>query len=801
MAFSAPAFASASLASGQDYWSIQIISGKNPNGFARAQAALESFPEMRLEHRGDLLTLRAGLWTSRSEAQKYLQQARRKFPGAYIRVATYRPELVFGNEGLSVEDASKKLAALRTNVGGLETSADSGLADGGQQMKKTKGVAQQSSDEAIVGNFEIQVLARSITVRAQPSDASEILADMPRGQLTLSDRRIGAWYRIPVAGGKNMGWIRLEPGENGDMSISIREPERALTQEMLAKAEDPKDPSILRARPIGRTVEIAQPVIDPAQVLPPQAWLPRETVAVPDRWRLMQALDFKFPLYDPYNQNPLKGDLPVLDKYLGPGWFFNLGVISDTLFEARRLPTPVAPQTSSRSGSNDLFGQGKSSTFAQNLILSFGLIKGDTTFRPPDYEFRFVPVINYNRSQTNEVRTLRVDPRSGESRTDNFLGVQELFADVHLRNVSERYDFDSVRVGIQPFTSDFRGFLFQDVALGVRFFGNRDNNQWQYNTGWLRRLEKDSNSGLNAVGKKLRNDDVFFANAYHQDFPMLGFTSQAEVIYNRNREAGPDYYDTNGNLIRPAVLGDVRPHNYDVGYFGYSGDGHFGRYAVSTSTYLALGHDTRNPLAQRSQQIRAFFHATEVSRDFDWIRLRGNFLYASGDKNPFDNKSTGFDAILENPQFAGADTSFFIRQGVPLLGGGGVALSGRNGVLPSLRSSKDQGQSNFVNPGLTLLGVGADFDITPKLRILSNISYLRFNETEVLGVLRNQGAPSSELGTDVSAGFQYRPRYSQNIVVNGSIAALLPGKGLRQLYDEGKRGPQYSALLNMLLTF
>ena len=45
-----------------------------------------------------------------------------------------------------------------------------------------------------------------------------------------------------------------------------------------------------------------------------------------------------------------------------------------------------------------------------------------------------------------------------------------------------------------------------------------------------------------------------------------------------------------------------------------------------------------------------------------------------------------------------------------LIGGGGVTLSGRNGVLASLRSSKDQGQSNFVNPGLALLGAGVDIE-------------------------------------------------------------------------------------------
>ena len=31
--------------------------------------------------------------------------------------------------------------------------------------------------------------------------------------------------------------------------------------------------------------------------------------------------------------------------------------------------------------------------------------------------------------------------------------VQELFVDKHLRDVSPRYDFDSIRVGIQPITA------------------------------------------------------------------------------------------------------------------------------------------------------------------------------------------------------------------------------------------------------------------------------------------------------------------------------------------------------------
>ncbi len=232
--------------------------------------------------------------------------------------------------------------------------------------------------------------------------------------------------------------------------------------------------------------------------------------------------------------------------------------MSDTLFELRRVPTGVGPQTSERAQANDVFGRGSQTTFAQNVVLNFALIQGNTTFRPPDYEIRFVPVLNFNVNNVEEVRALRIDPRSGTRRRDQHIGVQELFVDKHLRDVSDRYDFDSVRVGIQPFQSDFRGFLFNDVPLGVRLFGTRANNQWQYNIGAFRRIEKDTNSGLNDIGSRLRDDDVFAFNLYRQDFPVLGFTLQGTVVHNINREDDRNQFDRNGFLVRPAAIGDMR---------------------------------------------------------------------------------------------------------------------------------------------------------------------------------------------------------------------------------------------------
>jgi hypothetical protein len=616
--------------------------------------------------------------------------------------------------------------------------------------------------------------------------------------------------------GSTDGWVQQGTGQYGEQALGVFAP-RAFSADVLQDQPGtgirpsstatpglvPQTPQVQRAIP-GRDTpivprDIAIPVIDPSQVPPPLPNLPRETVAVPDRWRIMQSLGFKFPLFDPYNQNVIKGDLPVLQNTLGPDWFFNLGIIADTLYEQRNFPVPVPPATSSTSGQANIFGDGEQSIFAHNLIVSLSLTKGNTTFKPPDYEFRLTPVFNYTDVRVNEDRLLKIASSSGDVRREGFVGIQEAFVDVHLRNVSDRYDFDSLRVGIQPFISDFRGFLFQDLPMGIRLFGNRNNNIYQYNIGYFKRVEKDTNSGLNDIRQDLRDDDFFVANLYRQDFPFLGFTSQVSYIHNRNDEDGERYFDANGFLARPSSLGDQKPFGYHVDYFGLSGDGHYGRMNITTSTYYATGKTDRHPLAQREQDIDAFFHATELSRDFDWFRLRGSFLYASGDEDPFDGKAEGFDAIFENPQFAGADTSFFIRQNIPLIGGGGVFLSGRNGVLPSLRSSKEQGQSNFINPGLLLVGVGADIDVLPELRLVANLNKLEFDNTNVLGTLRQQRPPSTDLGIDASVGFQYRPFFSQNVVVNGSFAKLLPGKGYKELFPEDK--DPYSFLFNVILSF
>lgn len=561
---------------------------------------------------------------------------------------------------------------------------------------------------------------------------------------------------------------------------------------------------------------------------PPSAFpLMENQLPLPDRWRLIESLGVvKERWFDPYNQNLLKGDRPICiptaeeqaqrraaavpkcatPRFLSlesPDWFVVISAISDTVAEPRTFPIPVGVQTTERPDSSDVFGRTPSTVLSQTFIGSVALIKGMTAFKPPDVEYRVTLAYNLNFVDVPERRVLFVESSKRSRRFDHFLGVQELFFDKHLKNDSDRYDFHSIRLGIQPFQSDFRGFLFNDSQLGVRLFGNRDNNRFQYNLAAFWRLEKDTNSGLNSIAQRPRDDFIFIANVYRQDFPFVGLTSQLTVVANLNREGDNVEIDDNGFPVRPALLGDLRGRNYDAYYLGYSADGRIGRVNVTASFYGVLGQDRNSFFTSQPAKISAGFAAAEASYDVDWLRFRLSALYATGDSDPYNNTEGGFDAIFENPIFGGADTSYWIRQSIPFAGGArAVSINGRNGILNSLRSSKEQGQSNFNNPGTMFLGLGADADLSPQVRLSANINHLWFEDTATLQALRNEGSIPKELGWDLSVAAIWRPKAMQNIVGRLSAAAFLPGRGFRDLFDAKPPASAYvSILANVILSY
>jgi len=559
---------------------------------------------------------------------------------------------------------------------------------------------------------------------------------------------------------------------------------------------------------------------------PPEAF-PTDQIPLPDRWRIMTGLCpakggdqsifdvFKAmrevchsPL-DPYHQNALKGDRPINRAKVpwlpirDDDWFIETNAISDTLIEPRSLPLPTSGAANQGPGATNTFGGDRSLILSQTFLLEASLIKGSTAFKPPEIEYHVALAFNLNYANASNRQILNVDAAKATHRTDGFAALQEAYVDYHLRNVSDRYDFDAVRVGIQPFQADFRGFLFNDQQLGVRLFGNRDDNRVQYNLAMFWRLEKNTNSGLNDVSQAPRKDMVFVANLYRQDFLIPSLTSQITLVYNRNREGNEFYYDSNGFPVRPGLIGDLRGRNYDAIYLGYNADGHIHRVNVTASTYYVFGSDRNNNYTDLPARISAGFAATELSYDRDWMRFRVSGLYATGSSNPSGHVETGFDAIYENPVFAGADTSYWIRQGIPFAGGGrGIFLNQRNGILNDLRTSKDLGQSNFVNPGTVLTGVGADFDLKPTLRLAVNANHLWFAQTESLETLRQQGNIARNIGWDLSSAVTWRPKATQNLVFRLSGAILAPGQGMKDLFGNTNGDTVYFSVLgNAILSF
>src|SRR5205085_5648316 len=184
-----------------------------------------------------------------------------------------------------------------------------------------------------------------------------------------------------------------------------------------------------------------------------------------------------------------------------------------------------------------------------------------TAFKPASQRLKATLIANLNYLRVEENAIVKPDVRRGTTRTNGFLSLQEIWYERKLRDVSPNYDFVSFRAGSQPFTSDFRGFIFSDTNLAFRLFGNYESNRIQYNLAVFDRLEKDTNSGLNIFHQR-RDQQVAIANVYMQDFLRKGYTQEFSI--HLMHDGASLKYDRNGDLVRPAPICDFRRHSIDA---------------------------------------------------------------------------------------------------------------------------------------------------------------------------------------------------------------------------------------------
>jgi hypothetical protein len=596
--------------------------------------------------------------------------------------------------------------------------------------------------------------------------------------------------------------LTLQPNEVVTLEISLVSSGSAGTSSRLPRLPDlgPRSPAAPPV-PAGSYRELRHRLdSDPSYVentssemLPPVADVYN---AVPNRWAFEQPdyrrysqdgeyVYVKPRWYDPFNRNRFKGDEPIWPQLFGQQVFLSLTASAETFFDGRRVPSP-SNVSSARPGSSDFFGNGEQEFVDQTLRFAFDLSHGDASFKPVDWRIRITPEFSLNDLNVRELGIVGPDVRSGTNRFDNHLGLQEGFVEVKLHDLGPNYDFVSARAGIQQFNADFRGFLFVDEQPALRVFGDLHSNRIEYNVAYFHFLEKNSNSGLNSFDR--RHQQVVLGNVYLQDFFFPGYA--AEFIAAWNKDDPSLHYDDNGFLVRPAPVGNVTNqtpgsgpilHGVRVGYFGWLGSGHIHRLNLTHAFYQALGEDTFNPIAGRRVTVNAQMAAAEISYDKDWMRYRVSAFYTSGDASPRDGRARGFDSIADLPNFAGGLFSFWNREGIRLLGSG-VLLTPPGSLIPSLRSSKEEGQANFVNPGIFLASAGADFDMTPKWKGFLNFNYLRFERTEPLELVLFQAPIHHAIGEDAGIGVQYRPPLAENIVLTAGASALQPGQGFKDIY-------------------
>ena len=508
----------------------------------------------------------------------------------------------------------------------------------------------------------------------------------------------------------------------------------------------------------------------PASLVPEVTAPGGEFQALPNRW------NFDWPTYkryadddkqvwvvgrtlDPYNQNKLKGDFPVFGSR---SLFMNTNLQLNTALNPRQVGK----------------GEAQSQFFNNNnFVGSVELFRGDTVFQPKSWAVRGTIVGNINDNTV-----------AGETATQHTYGIEEAFAEKRLAVLNTSFDFVSIRGGMQNFNSDFRGYLFFDNQLGVRLFGNARSNRDQYNVAFFSMRVRDPVSQLHSFDS--RDQTVVIGNYFIQDFAVPGYTAMFNVHVNHDNGVPND------------------PHALQVTYAGFHGDGKWGPWSVSHAFYQAFGTDDDNRVARTLNggnaapvDISAQMAALEVSRDADWLRYRGSLFFASGDDRSDPTKAHGFDSITDNPNIAGGQFMFWDQQNTSVAGlvppnakGPVVSvLSEKFSLYPDLRS-RFTDRSNFVNPGLLVLNGGVDLRMSPKLKVVTNVSYLKFANAEVLRqlVAKNggKGFEDETIGLDISAAAKYRPFLNENMFFVLGFSSLSPKGGFATAL--GSTGSLYS---------
>jgi hypothetical protein len=485
-----------------------------------------------------------------------------------------------------------------------------------------------------------------------------------------------------------------------------------------------------------------------------------------DRWRVLddrgQRL-IKPSILDPYNQNVLKGDIPII----GDNIFFVFNGVFDFILESRNnLDFKGARGTPLVGGA--AFQKSNVVTKAE-FTPSFELFQGDTVFQPKDWSIKIRPSVKSVTGDKNPAAKIKGGFDFEGKRTVDF-GIQEGFAEVKLFEVGEQFDATSVRGGIQNFNSDFLGLVYNDNAHGVRFFSELVQNTYQINVGYFDRFFKDPFAALNT--DKRRKHQVAAVNFIWNDV-VPGFALSPSFQFGHD---------------------EISSHDLRAYYIGLASNGHIGRLVLNPAFYYAFGRTSDNTIDGKVQDISAFMVFVGLAYPVDYFNPRFAFVYASGDRRPRSGTATGFDSINDNINFGGGQNSYFFGEKIQL---GNTTLLRGNSLYPSLRGGNATPQ--FENPGSIIVNLGLDVSLTPHTILEANYNFVSFANTAVLEARQGVSDISRALGYELNLGLTHRPLLNENIILNFGGAVMFPGQGIKDLFRSDST--VYKVLARMILTY
>ena len=464
----------------------------------------------------------------------------------------------------------------------------------------------------------------------------------------------------------------------------------------------------------------------------------------------------------------------------------------------RARSRPPAANSQRNPGETDFFGNPNQFVFRENLSVSFDLFHGDAAFKPVDWRIKVTPIFNVNYLDVEELGVVSPDVTKGHTRGRTWFTLEEWFVETKLADLSPNYDFVSLRVGSQPFNSDFRGFIFSDTNRASACSAPSSRTATSSTSSIFDQLEKDTNSDLNTFDD--RGQQVADRQLLSAGFHLARLHGAAQRALQPRRREHALRQERLPRPPRSRSASSSRTRSTPAISAGPA----TGTSTASTSTTPSTGSsasDSLNPLAGQPVTINAQMAAIELS-----LRSRLGPLplvvllrhrRQQSVQQPTPPASTRSSTI---PNFAGGQFSYWQRQPIKLFG---VNLKQPFSLVPDLRSRKTEGQSNFVNPGLFLANVGMDFDLTPKLRVINNVNFLWFDETLPLDEFTFQPNIHQTHRHRLEPGHRVSPLLNNNCIIDGGIQCLIPGEGFKDLYrtQQSRIGTLFASFLDVKLLY